>query len=73
MHGDGPGAPLDMSRVMFAYVAGFIGILLSPTHLCLAMTRDYFGAEFRGIYRLLAAPVACLFVAAAGLLIARSL
>jgi hypothetical protein len=37
------------------------------------MTRDYFGAEFRGIYRLLAAPVACLFVAAAGLLIARSL
>jgi uncharacterized protein len=73
MHGSGPGAPLDMSRVMFAYVAGFLGILLSPTHLCLAMTRDYFGAEFRGIYRLLAAPVACLFVAATGLLIARSL
>lgn len=55
---------LDMSLVMFAYVAGFLGILLSPTHLCLALTREYFRAEFRGVYRLLAAPVLCLFAAA---------
>jgi hypothetical protein len=33
------------------------------------MTREYFKAEFREVYRLLAVPVACLFVASIGLLI----
>jgi len=64
-------APLDMSLVMFAYVSGFLGILLSPTHLCLVLTREYFAADFRRVYRLLAVPVLVLFVAALGLLIVR--
>ncbi len=59
-----PADALDMTLVMFAYVAGFLGILLSPTHLCLALTREYFRAEFRGVYRLLAPPVLCLFATA---------
>jgi len=65
------GATVDMSLVMFAYVSGFLGILLSPTHLCLSLTREYFAADFRRVYRLLAVPVATLFVTAIGLLIAR--
>jgi len=59
-----PGGALDMSLVMFAYVSGFLGILLSPTHLCLVLTREYFRAEFRGVYRLLALPVLGLFATA---------
>jgi hypothetical protein len=69
----GEAAPLDMSLVMFAYVSGFLGILLSPTHLCLVLTREYFKADFPSVYRLLAAPVIALFLTAVGLLLIRSL
>jgi len=36
-----------------AYTTGFIGVLLSPVHLCLVLTKDYFEANFRRVYRYL--------------------
>ncbi len=33
------------------FAAGFSGVLLSPMHLCLALTREYFGAEWGPLYR----------------------
>lgn len=59
----GTGRP-DMVLLTFAYVSGFAGILLSPAHLCLALTADYFKAEMREVYRLLIWPVAAVFGAA---------
>jgi integral membrane protein (TIGR00529 family) len=59
----GQGKP-DLVLILFAYVSGFCGILLSPAHLCLALTADYFQAELRAVYRLLALPVAVIFGAA---------
>ena len=59
----GTGKP-DMVLMTFAYVSGFVGILLSPAHLCLALTADYFKAEMRDVYRILAWPVAAVFGAA---------
>jgi integral membrane protein (TIGR00529 family) len=59
----GTGKP-DMVLMTFAYVSGFAGILLSPAHLCLALTADYFKAEMRDVYRILAWPVAAVFGAA---------
>jgi hypothetical protein len=38
---------------LLAYAGGFVGLLLSPVHLCLALTRIYFQAEWSGVYRLL--------------------
>ncbi|HYQ47636.1 MAG TPA: DUF401 family protein, partial [Thermodesulfovibrionales bacterium] len=37
--------------VSFAFAAGFLGVLLSPVHLCLIFTREYFAADLPGIYR----------------------
>ena len=54
----------DMILIMFAYVSGFCGILLSPAHLCLALTADYFKAELRDVYRILLLPVGVIFSAA---------
>jgi len=54
----------DMVLVMFAYVSGFVGILLSPAHLCLALTADYFKAELRDVYKILIWPVSVVFAAA---------
>jgi len=43
---------------MLAYVGGFTGVLLSPIHLCLIVTIQYFKANFKKIYRILLLPVA---------------
>jgi len=59
----GKGNP-DMILMMFAYVSGFAGILLSPAHLCLALTADYFKAELRDVYKILIWPVGVVFSAA---------
>ncbi len=59
----GTGTP-DMVLMTFAYVSGFVGILLSPAHLCLALTADYFKADLKDVYRILAWPAAAVFAAA---------
>ncbi|MBM3310724.1 MAG: DUF401 family protein [Candidatus Aminicenantes bacterium] len=59
----GKGAP-DMVLLLFAYVSGFVGILLSPAHLCLALTADYFKADLRDVYRILIWPTGAIFAAA---------
>ena len=43
---------------LVAFAGGFAGMMLSPIHLCLALTRTYFEAHWGGIYqRLLPAVV----------------
>ncbi|MGD2295047.1 MAG: DUF401 family protein [Candidatus Aminicenantes bacterium] len=59
----GSGNP-DMVLVMFAYVSGFVGILLSPAHLCLFLTLDYFKADLKDVYKILLWPSAVIFLAA---------
>ncbi|MBL7191359.1 DUF401 family protein [bacterium] len=45
------GEAVDLKLVMYAYTTGFAGVLLSPVHLCLLLTREYFKASWGGIYR----------------------
>jgi len=45
------GANPDLGLVMLAYVSGFVGVLLSPVHLCLLLTKNYFGAHYPKVYR----------------------
>lgn len=44
------------SYVMLAYVAGVSGVMLSPVHLCLILTVEYFKADFIKSYRPLFVP-----------------
>ncbi|MFH1008066.1 MAG: DUF401 family protein [Candidatus Latescibacterota bacterium] len=46
--------------VVLAYASGFAGVILSPVHLCLILTKEHFQAEMKGIYRLLWLPSAAL-------------
>ncbi len=39
-------SPGDISLVMIAFVAGEAGHMLSPAHMCLLVTLDYFDADF---------------------------
>jgi integral membrane protein (TIGR00529 family) len=59
------GEAVDMKLVMLAYVSGFVGVLLSPVHLCLVLTREYFRASLGGSYRLLILPAAIVMAVAA--------
>lgn len=59
----GQGDP-DMILLMFAYVSGFVGILLSPAHLCLVLTLDYFRASLKDVYRIMIIPVLVIFMSA---------
>jgi len=37
--------------ILIAYSAGFMGVMLSPSHLCLILTNDYFGSDLGKVYR----------------------
>ncbi|HOY64782.1 MAG TPA: DUF401 family protein [bacterium] len=41
-----------------AYVMGYAGMMLSPVHLCLIVTKDFFKADFLKIYKQIAVPCA---------------
>ncbi len=38
--------------------------MLSPVHICLVLTRDYFGASLWGVYKRLALPIAAVLTVA---------
>jgi integral membrane protein (TIGR00529 family) len=45
-----------------AYASGFCAILLSPMHVCLVMTREYYRADMNKVFRLLILPVSIVFL-----------
>jgi integral membrane protein (TIGR00529 family) len=59
------GPDINMELVMLGFASGFVGCLLSPVHLCLVITREYFGASWGGIYRMLLPACAVIMVVAA--------
>ncbi|MFH1228095.1 MAG: DUF401 family protein [Planctomycetota bacterium] len=42
-----------MPYMMLAYVSGFSGVMLSPLHLCLILTNQYYGSTLSRVYRYL--------------------
>jgi len=48
--------------IMLAYVSGFVAVFLSPMHVCLVMTQEFFQADMNRVYRLLIPPVAIFFL-----------
>ncbi|MFP3869442.1 MAG: DUF401 family protein [Syntrophobacteria bacterium] len=51
-------APVDfLVHASLAYVSGYMGMMLSPVHLCLLVTRDYFKASLAASYRHIYKPV----------------
>ncbi|MFO7964937.1 MAG: DUF401 family protein [Desulfobacterales bacterium] len=51
--------------IMVGLVCGFAGVLLSPLHLCLLLSNQYFEAELNAVYRYLWAP--CIVMTCAAL------
>ena len=49
-----------LSRAMILYAGGYYGILLSPVHFCLILSKEHFGADLSKVYRLLLPGIAIL-------------
>ena len=45
------GSMVNSGALLLAYVSGMIGMLLSPLHLCLVLSADYFGARLARVYK----------------------
>jgi integral membrane protein (TIGR00529 family) len=58
-------SPMGLYYVMLALGSGLSAHLLSPMHVCLVMTLQYYNASMAKVYRLLIAPVAMLFLTGA--------
>jgi integral membrane protein (TIGR00529 family) len=48
-------------HIMLGYLSGFVGMMLSPAHLCLILTNEYFKSDLSMVYRRLAPPLALVF------------
>ena len=47
------GLPNAFNLAIYVYVIGFCGVLLSPLHLCLVLTNEYFKSSLLRVYRYL--------------------
>jgi len=49
-----------LAYMMLAYAFGYFGVLASPVHLCLVLTKDYFKADLKEVYRIMIPPLGLL-------------
>jgi len=61
---------INPGYIMLASMSGFAGMMLSPAHLCLVVTNEYFGSDILKVMRTLALPLALFALAAWGLYLA---
>jgi len=60
----GAGGTLSLPLVVFVFMAGSAGTLLSPMHLCLSLSIEYYKADFNKVLRKLLAPTGGLVLSA---------
>ncbi len=53
-----------IGAISFAFVSGYLGVLLSPVHICLILTKDYFRADIWGMYKMIIPASLLVFCAA---------
>ncbi|RXG63437.1 DUF401 family protein, partial [Candidatus Atribacteria bacterium 1244-E10-H5-B2] len=63
---------VNLNYAMFAFVGGYMGQMLSPMHLCLVVTNDYFKADMGKIYKMLILPLIIVSLSALVLVIVRT-
>lgn len=47
----------NLYYAMLAFTGSFVGVMISPMHLCLVVTKDYFKADMWKIYKMLILPL----------------
>ena len=56
-------SPIDfLLHASLAYVSGYVGMMLSPVHICLLVTKDYFKASLAASYKHIYKPTLALML-----------
>ena len=55
---------VNLNYAMFAFVGGYVGLMISPMHLCLVVTNEYFKADMGKIYKMLILPLVIITLSA---------
>jgi integral membrane protein (TIGR00529 family) len=63
------GGSISPAWAAWLMAGGYIGVMSSPMHMCLALTRVYFKAEWKAIYRFILPSAALVVATAAALLL----
>lgn len=66
------GGEVNLNYAMFAFVGGYMGHMISPVHLCLVVTKDYFRADLGKIYKMLIPLLFMILLSALVLVIVRT-
>lgn len=53
---------LHPDYIMLAFLSGFVGMMLSPAHVCLIVTNQYFKSELGKVYKVILPPITILFI-----------
>ena len=62
----------NLYYAMLAFTGSFVGVMISPMHLCLVVTRNYFKADVGKIYKMLILPLIIISLSALILVIVRT-
>jgi len=62
----------NLYYAMLAFTGSFMGVMISPMHLCLVVTNDYFKADMGKIYKMLILPLIIISLSALALVIVRT-
>lgn len=54
----------SIEPMVLAFASGFVGVLVSPVHVCLVLTREYFRAEVSALYKRMYLPALALLLLA---------
>jgi hypothetical protein len=61
--GASPHLNVVLAATTFAYGFGYMGMILSPVHVCFVVTNEYFGAKMFDTYRYILLPVLVVLIA----------
>ncbi|MFQ5452645.1 MAG: DUF401 family protein [Candidatus Zixiibacteriota bacterium] len=53
---------INPSNILLAYLSGYVGVMLAPTHLCLILTNNYYKSDLSKVYKTMIIPFIILFV-----------
>ncbi|MBD3401648.1 DUF401 family protein [candidate division GN15 bacterium] len=48
---------IQIDNILLAFLAGYVGMMLSPSHLCLVLTNEYFGSDLVKVYKVMVPPM----------------
>lgn len=60
----GQGAGVRPGMLVLAFISGFVGVMLSPVHLCLVLTVEYYKADFLKVWRSIILPITLILLTA---------